>query len=112
MENSYAESGMKRLAMEALTGKVPSGSWVRSMAEMEETPRPTTADVVSYRLFNLPVMDAHKISMYDAKVEPFLRRGKHERGTSTFEAYNTLQCVEEGKRMQIACGASSRTTKT
>ena len=125
MENSYAESGMKRLAMEALTGKVPSGSWVRTMAEkvpeaeMEETLRhaleSTTADIVSYRLFNMPVMaaiDAHKIPRYDVKVEPFLRRGKHERGTSTFEVYNTLQCVEEGRRMQIACGASSRTTKT
>lgn len=116
MGNSYAESGMKGLALEAAGARVPSGSWVRDAAAkvpeqgmramLERALESTAAKVAAFRLLTMPVMaaiDAHKVPRYDARMEPFLRRGKHEKGTSTFEVYANLQCVEEGRRCQLSC---------
>ena len=123
ISNGYAESGMKGLALEAAAAsssgrRVPSGSWVRDMVgnvpegEMREKldrALESTFDRVksSYKLFNVPIMaaaDKHDIPRHDPNVDKgFLRRGKRKDGTTRFETYATLQCVEEGRRAQIAC---------
>lgn len=115
--NGYAESGMRRLSMEADGGRVPSGSWVRDRitcvkegdmaAMLDHALDSTLGQVRSFRVFASPVtaaIDTHDIPRYDPDTDRgFLRRGKHQRGTSRFESYATLQCVEEGMRAQIAC---------
>lgn len=117
INNSYAESGMERLASEASSERVPSGSWVRDTVEKvpEEEMKEklvhaldaTLDQVRSFRLFTAPVMcatDLHDIPRYDRDSDKgYLRRSKKERGTNTFEGYATLQCVEEGMRAQISC---------
>ena len=117
IDNSFAESGMKRLAVESAGGRVPSGSWVRDTVEkvpakeMQEMLAgalgSTPEQVRSFRLFNTPVMcaaDLHDIPRYDRDSDRgYLRRSRRERGTNTFEGYATLQCVEEGTRAQVAC---------
>jgi hypothetical protein len=118
VSNSYAESGMSDLAIEASSSSsVPSGSWVRDAVERVEETRmasmlnealqSTIDQVKRFGVFSIPVMaglDKHKIPRYDTNTDRgFLTRGKHERGTTTYETYGSLQCVEEGRRAQIAC---------
>lgn len=116
IEGRYAESGMKRLAVEASSTRVPSGSWVRDavsrLSEEDVTNRSERAlgsmlrELRRYGVFNEPVicaMDKHQIPRYDKGMEPFLTRGKEKAGTMKFETYATLQCVEEGMRAQLAC---------
>ncbi len=116
INNSFAESGMERLAVES-SGRVPSGSWVRDTVEkvqekemkgmLEDALSSTLEQVKSFRLFNVPVMcaaDLHEIPRYDRDSDRgYLRRSKKERGTNTFEGYATLQCVEAGMRAQLSC---------
>jgi hypothetical protein len=115
-ENRYAESGMRRLAIEASSARVPSGSWVRdavsSLSEQEVTDKAgralgsTVKELRRYGVFDEPVvcaMDKHQIPRYDEGMEPFLTRGQEKAGTFKFETYATLQCVEEGRRAQVAC---------
>lgn len=114
--NSFAESGMKRLAIESASKDVPSGSWVRDtigkVPEQEVKEKASCAlqstleQLRKYGIFKTPVtaaIDKHKVPRYDQKLEPFLTRGEHDRGTTVFETYITLQSVDEGKRAQIAC---------
>lgn len=114
--NSFAESGMKRLAIESASKDVPSGSWVRDtigkVPEQEVKERASCAlqstleQLRKYGIFKTPVtaaLDKHKLPRYDQKLEPFLTRGEHDRGTTVFETYITLQSVDEGKKAQIAC---------
>jgi len=117
ISNGYAESGMKRLAMEASSLDVPSGSWVRDAVERVQESRMTvmlndalqsTLDQVKhFGVFATPViagLDKHKVPRYDATIDRgYLTRGKYGRGTTTYETYATLQCVEEGRRAQVAC---------
>lgn len=117
VNNSYAESGMERLAVEASSEEVPSGSWVRDAVEkvpekemkrmLERALASTLDQVKSFKLFNAPVIcaaDLHDIPRYDRDSDKgYLRRSKKERGTNTFEGYATLQCVEEGMRAQLSC---------
>jgi hypothetical protein len=121
ISNGYAESGMKGLALEAATTsgrRVPSGSWVRDIVgrvpeeeirKMLDCALESMLDQVksSFKLFNVPIMaaaDKHDIPRHDPNVDKgFLRRGKRKDGTTRFETYATLQCVEEGRRAQIAC---------
>ena len=115
-ENRYAESGMKRLAIEASSVRVPSGSWVRdtvsSLPERDITDKAeramdsTLKELRGFGVFNQPVvcgMDKHQIPRYDDGMESFLTRGRRKAGTMKFETYATLQCVEDGRRAQIAC---------
>ena len=115
-ENRYAESGMRRLAVEASSARVPSGSWVRDavsrLSEGEVTEKAgraldsTVKELRRFGVFNEPVvcaMDKHQVPRYDGGMEPFLTRGQQKAGTMKFEAYATLQCVEEGRRAQVAC---------
>lgn len=117
ISNGYAESGMKRLTVEASSLDVPSGSWVRDAVEKVQESRMTimlqdalqsTLDQVKpFGVFTTPVvagLDKHKVPRYDATIDRgYLTRGKYERGTTTYETYATLQCVEEGRRAQVAC---------
>ncbi len=116
ISNGYAESGMRRLSVEA-GARVPSGSWVRdrvgSIDEEEMTTMlghaldSTLEQVKSFRVFTSPIVaaiDTHDLPRYDRNLDRgFLRRGKQDRGTTKHEVYATLQCVEEGRRAQIAC---------
>jgi hypothetical protein len=109
--NSYAESDMRRLALESSNMNVPSGSWLRDTVEkapeeeminrLKHALESTAASIGSFKLFNMPIMaavDSHKIPRYDEKMEPFLRRSKYANGTSAFEVYTNLQCVEDGRK--------------
>jgi hypothetical protein len=115
-ENRYAESDMKRLAVEASSARVPSVSWVRdavsSLSEQDVTDKAgraldsTLKELARYGVFNAPVVcatDKHQIPRYDDGMESFLTRGKRKAGTMKFETYATLQCIEEGRRAQISC---------
>src|SRR5712691_3690765 len=114
ISNGYAESGMKGLALEAATSsgrRVPSGSWVRDMVgnvpeeemreKLDRALESTLDQVKKYKLFNAPIMaavDKHDLPRHDPNVDKgFLRRGKRKDGTTRFETYATLQCVEEGR---------------
>lgn len=116
MENRYAESGMKRLSIEAYTKNVPSGSWVRDTvarlseddvtSKTEKALDSTLNELKRFGVFNEPVVcaiDKHQIPRYDDGMNPFLTRGRRKAGTMKFETYATLQCVEEGRRAQFAC---------
>jgi putative transposase len=116
IESRYAESGMKRLVMEASSTRVPSGSWVRdSVSKLSESDvsrkveralDSTLSELRRYGVFSEPLvcgMDKHQIPRYDEGMESFLTRGRQKDGTMKFETYATLQCVEEGRRAQIAC---------
>jgi hypothetical protein len=116
IQNRYAESGMRGLAIEASSTRVPSGSWVRDSVsrlsesdvsrKVERALDSTLSELRRYGIFNEPVvcaMDKHKIPRYDEGMESFLTRGMQKDGTMKFETYATLQCVEEGRRAQIAC---------
>ncbi|MGH9920510.1 MAG: hypothetical protein ACRD6W_16775 [Nitrososphaerales archaeon] len=116
ISNGYAESGMRRLSIEA-DARVPSGSWVRDRvgsikegemrAMLDHALGSTLEEVRSFRVFTSPVVaavDTHDLPRYDHDLDGgFLRRGKQNRGTTKHEVYATLQCVEEGRRVQIAC---------
>lgn len=123
VSNGYAESGMESLVTKAEPlnippEKIPSGSWIRDT--VERVPEEVTVEKLknalnstvqqlstSFKLFSVPIIcgaDTHKIRRYDKNLDHgFLTRSKHERGTSTFEEYVTLQSVEEGRRVQIGC---------
>ena len=116
IEGRYAESGMRRLVVEASSTRVPSGSWVRDAVsrlsegdvsmKLEGALDSTLGELRRFGVFNEPVvcaMDKHQIPRYDEGMEPFLTRGKEKAGTMKFETYATLQCVEDGRRAQIAC---------
>ena len=117
ISNRYAESGMRRLAVEASSSDVPSGSWVRDAVEKVQESRmivmlndalqSTLDQIKPFGVFATPVvagLDKHKVPRYDATIDRgYLTRGKYERGTTTYETYATLQCVEEGRRAQVAC---------
>ncbi|MGA8342912.1 MAG: transposase [Candidatus Sulfotelmatobacter sp.] len=116
IEGRYAESGMRRLVVEASSTRVPSGSWVRDavsrLSETEVSTKveraldSTLSELRGLGVFNEPVvcaMDKHQIPRYDMGMEPFLTRGQEKAGTFKFETYATLQCVEEGRRAQLAC---------
>ena len=112
-ENRYAESGMK----DSPSRPPPQpGSWVRdavsSLSESDVTEKvgraldSTMIELRRFGVFNEPVALCHgqaPIPRYDEGMESFLTRGKQKAGTMKFETYATLQCVEEGKRAQIAC---------
>jgi hypothetical protein len=116
IENRYAESGMATLAIEASSLRVPSGSWVRDTVsrlseddvarKVERALDSTLVELRRFGVFNEPVvcaMDKHQVPRYDEGMEPFLTRGQKKAGTMKFETYATLQCVEEGRRAQVAC---------
>ena len=117
IQNRYAESGMRGLAIEASSSaRVPSGSWVRDKVSKlsednaingsERALDSTLRELRRYGIFNEPVvcvMDKYKIPRYDEGMESFLTRGMQKDGTMDAETYATLQCVEEGRRAQIAC---------
>ena len=117
ISNGYAESGMRRLVVEASSLDVPSGSWVRDAVEsvqegrmivmLNDALQSTLDKVKPFDVFTTSVvagLDKHKVPRYDSTTDRgYLTRGKYERGTTTYETYATLQCVEEGRRAQIAC---------
>lgn len=111
----YAESGMKRLSVSS-GRRLPSGSWVRdrisslSEGQIKDMMGMAHASMLDrlkeFKIFNTPVtaaIDYHKIPRYDKMTDEKLVRSKHEDGTSRFECYATLQCVDEGRRAQICC---------
>ena len=47
-------------------------------------------------------IDMHLISRYDKKRDKHLRRSKHKNGTTYFEVYLTIQCLNAGARLVLA----------
>src|ERR1700730_6523694 len=77
ISNGYAESGMRRLSMEA-DARVPSGSWVRDRvgsikekeisAMLDHALDSTLDQVKSFRVFTCPIIaaiDTHDLPRYD-----------------------------------------------
>ncbi|MGI0092313.1 MAG: hypothetical protein ACREBS_11450 [Nitrososphaerales archaeon] len=127
VSNGYAESGMASLVTKGEPlippEKVPSGSWIRDTVEKvpEEAMAAKLKNALDstvrqlkegFKIFSVPIIggaDTHKIPRYDKNLDRgFLTRSKPERGTLTFEEYMTLQSVEEGRRVQIACEQAHR----
>src|SRR2546428_13420742 len=93
ISNGYAESGMRRLSIEA-DARVPSGSWVRDrvggvkeesvVAMLDHALDSTLEQVKSFRVFTSPItaaIDTHDLPRYDRDLDRgFLRRGKQDRG--------------------------------
>lgn len=120
ISNGYAESGMKRLSLEAGCGggRVPSGSWLRKMVEkvpegnmeamLDAALSSSVGKLREHGLFIMPVMaaiDKHGIPRYDPNLDRgfLVRGGRPGRGTDRHEVYITMQSVEEGRRAQLAC---------
>jgi len=126
ISNGYAESGMSGLAIEASSTKVPSGSWVRDAVErvqegrmtvmLQDALRSTLDQIKRFGVFSTPVvagLDKHKIPRYDPTTDRgHLTRGKHERGTTIYETYGSLQCVEEGGGLKSPASTSASSTRT
>lgn len=114
--NQYAESGMKRLAVESSLSKTPSGSLIRDTIskiheqqmkqKVHDALDSTVSNLQDLGMFRKQVMvaiDKHHIPRYDKKPEPFLLRSRYQNGTDKFETYITIQCVEQAARAQIGC---------
>ncbi len=119
--NSYAESGLKRLAVESDLKQTPSGSWLinsikkiseqRMLLQLSDALDRTIADMKEIGMFARPVtvaIDKHLISRYDKKPDEFLIKSKPKKSTPYFECYCTMSCVDKDCR---ACLGAYHVTK-
>ena len=105
--NSYAESGLKRLAIESDLKATPSGSWlINSIKKIPEQSMilqlsdcidSTINDMKEIGMFLKPVtvaIDKHLIPRYDKNPDEFLIKTRSKNGTTHFESYCTMSSVE------------------
>ena len=105
--NSYAESGLKRLAIESHLKKTPSGSWLINTIKKipEQHMRLQLADAVDDTIHNMkkigmfatPItvaIDKHLIPRYDKNSDEFLIKSMAKKGTTHFESYCTISVTE------------------
>ncbi len=104
--NSYAESGLKKLAIES-GNRSPTGSWLRKGIEkisqktmLLKLHQSLDSTISKLRerggVFEQPVIvaiDKHLIPRYNKSTNPFLINSKSKSSTNLFEAYYTMQCV-------------------
>ena len=113
--NSYAESGLKRLAMESDNAS-PTGSWLRKiiskishkamLIQLHHSLDSTISKLKELGVFDTPVtvaIDKHLIPRYDKLSNHSLIKSKSKNSTNSFESYCTMQCVEKRIRAQIGC---------
>lgn len=114
--NAYAETGLKTLAMNTYHKLVPSGSWLMKIirkipeARMESMLQKSLDSTVQYikdmGFFDKPInvaIDKHLIPRYDKKPNDFLIRSRPKAGTTLFEAYATIHCVEKRIKARPWC---------
>ena len=113
--NSYAESGLKRLAMESGNNS-PTGSWLRKimsrisqktmLMNLHHSLDSTISKLKELGVFDIPVtvaIDKHLIPRYDKLPNHSLIKSKSKNSTNSFESYCTMQCVEKRIRAQLGC---------
>lgn len=106
--NSYAESGLKRLAIESDMKHTPSGSWlinsIKKIPQQNMTLQLTDAldstinDMKEIGMFVKPItvaIDKHLIPRYDKNPDEFLIKSRSKSSTTHFESYCTMSSVEE-----------------
>jgi len=115
LRNSYAESGLKRLAMES-KNRSPTGSWLRKiiskisqkamLIQLHYSLDSTISKLKELGVFDVPVtvaIDKHLIPRYDKLPNHSLIKSKSKNSTTHFESYCTMQCVEKRIRAQLGC---------
>ncbi len=113
--NSYAESGLKILAMESDNAS-PTGSWLRKiiskisqktmLIQLHQSLDSTVSKLRELGVFDMPVtvaIDKHLIPRYDKLPNHSLIKSKSKNSTIHFESYCTMQCVEKRIRAQLGC---------
>ncbi len=113
--NSYAESGLKKLAIES-GNRSPTGSWLRKcirkisqktmLLKLHHSLDRTISKLREMGVFEQPVIvaiDKHLIPRYNKSTNPFLINSKSKNSTNLFEAYCTMQCVLKRIRAQLGC---------
>lgn len=106
--NSYAESGLKRLAIESDMKHTPSGSWLINsikkipqqsiILQLTNAIDSTIQDMKEIGMFCTPItvaIDKHLIPRYDKNPDEFLIKSRAKSGTTHFESYCTMSSVEE-----------------
>lgn len=106
--NSYAESGLKRLAVESDMKHTPSGSWLINsikkipeqsmMLQLSNAIDSTIKDMKGIGMFSKPItvaIDKHLIPRYDKNPDEFLIKSRAKSSTTHFESYCTMSSVEE-----------------
>ena len=114
LRNSYAESGLKRLAVES-GNCCPSGSWIRKRIRkipqktmqvwLHHAMDSTVSKLKDLGVFERPVtvaIDKHLIPRYDRMPDDSLVRSKPKNSTKIFESYCTMQSVSQ-VRAQLGC---------
>lgn len=115
LRNSYAESGLKRLAMES-ANRSPTGSWLRKiiskisqkamLIQLHHSLDSTISKLQELGVLEQPVtiaIDKHLIPRYDKLPNHSLIQSKSKNSTIHFESYCTMQCVEKRIRAQLGC---------
>ena len=106
--NSYAESGLKRLAIESNMKHTPSGSWLINsikkipeqsmMLQLSNAIDNTIKDMKNIGMFRTAItvaIDKHLIPRYDKNPDEFLIKSRSKSSTTHFESYCTMSSVEE-----------------
>jgi hypothetical protein len=106
--NSYAESGLKRLAIESDMKHTPSGSWLinsikkipeqNMMLQLSDAIDSTIKNMKEIGMFNKSItvaIDKHLIPRYDKNPDEFLIKSRAKNSTTNFESYCTMSSVEE-----------------
>ena len=106
--NSYAESGLKRLAVESDVKHTPSGSWLINsikkipeqsmMLQLSDAIDSTIKDMKGIGMFSKPItvaIDKHLIPRYDKNPDEFLIKSRAKSSTTHFESYCTMSSVDE-----------------
>lgn len=106
--NSYAESGLKRLAIESDMKHTPSGSWLinsikkipeqNMMLQLSNAIDSTIKDMKEIGMFSKSItvaIDKHLIPRYDKNPDEFLIKSRAKSSTTNFESYCTMSSVEE-----------------
>lgn len=115
LRNSYAESGLKRLAMESQNHS-PTGLWLRKimsrisqkamLMHLHHSLDSTISKLKELGVLEQPVtvaIDKHLIPRYDKLPNHSLIKSKSKNSTIHFESYCTMQCVEKRIRAQLGC---------
>ena len=114
VNNSYAESGLKRLALESQNCS-PTGSWLRKIMsklsqktmqiQLHRALDSTVSSLQDLGVFKNPVtvaIDKHLIPRYDKSKNHSLIKSKSKKSTNSFEGYCTMQCIASVS-VQLGC---------
>jgi len=111
--NCYSESTTNKLKIRTEC-TIPSGSWIRKQIAKIPQEKMTVAlsDGIDQTISHLkklgmlqnPItvaIDKHFICKYDKTDSAYLIKSRYKNGTTQFEGYGTIQCVDKSCRVQI-----------